>query len=118
MVFSREQFYEIVNFLEIKNVVGASNKQAMKLLCNVLALGDRKVIIQKDSDNASLVKQLKDYGFAAIEVDLSSFTLDGGGPHCLAMSYRRDFLGESRALARHLIEKAGRLDKTKLKTER
>jgi len=95
-VFSSEKVKEIVNFLEIKNVVEASKKQAMKLLCNVLALGDRKVIIQKDSDNTSLVKQLESYGFAAIEVDLSSFTLDGGGPHCLAMSYRRDFLGESR----------------------
>ena len=94
-VFSSEKVQEIVKFLKIKNVVEASKKQAMKLLCNVLALGDRKVIIQKDSDNTSLVKQLEDYGFAAIEVDLSSFTLDGGGPHCLTMSYRRDFLGES-----------------------
>jgi arginine deiminase len=96
-VFSKDKVKEIVEFLEIKNVVGASYKQATKLLCNVLALGDRKVIIQKDSDNVSLVKQLKDYGFAIIEVDLSSFTLDGGGPHCLAMSCRRDFIGEKSA---------------------
>ena len=95
-VFSSEKVKEIAEFLEIKNLVQASKMQAMKLLCNVLALGDRKVIIQKDADNASLLEQLKDYGFAAIEVDLSSFTLDGGGPHCLTMSYRRDFLGELR----------------------
>jgi N-dimethylarginine dimethylaminohydrolase len=89
--FSREQFDEIVNFLEIKNVVRANYKQAMKLLCNVLALGNRKVIMHQDGENADLVRQLGKYGYEALEVDLSSFTSDGGGPHCLAMSYRRDF---------------------------
>ncbi len=95
--FSREQFDEIVNFLEIKNVVRANCKQAMKLLCNVLALGNRKVIMHQDDDNADLVRQLEKYGYETLKVDLSSFTSDGGGPHCLAMSYRRDFLGDSGA---------------------
>ena len=95
--FSREQFDEIVDFLEIKNVVRANYNQAMKLLCNVLALGNRKVIMHQDGDNADLVRQLGKYGYEAIEVDLSSFTSDGGGPHCLAMSYRRDFLDDSGA---------------------
>ena len=95
--FSREQFDEIVNFLEIKNVVRANCKQAMKLLCNVLALGNRKVIMHQDDDNGDLVRQLEKYGYETLKVDLSSFTSDGGGPHCLAMSYRRDFLGDSGA---------------------
>jgi N-dimethylarginine dimethylaminohydrolase len=95
--FTKETFDEIVNFLEIKNVIRASYTQAMKLLCNVLALGNRKVIIHQDGDNVDLVRQLEKYGYEALQVDLSSFTSDGGGPHCLAMSYRRDFLGVSRA---------------------
>ena len=96
---SSEKLDEIVNFLEIKNVVRANHKQAMKLLCNVLALGNRKVIMHQDDDNADLVRQLEKYGYETLEVDLSSFTSDGGGPHCLTMSYRRDFLGESAAQA-------------------
>jgi N-dimethylarginine dimethylaminohydrolase len=92
---SNSQIDEIVHFLEIKNIVFGTYKQAMKLLCNVLALGNRKVIMHQDDDNVDLVRQLEKYGYETLEVDLSSFTSDGGGPHCLAMSYRRDFLSES-----------------------
>ena len=94
---SNSQIDEIVHFLELKHVIYATYKQAMRLLCNVLALGNRKVIMHQDADNVDLVRQLKEFRYEALEVDLSSFTSDGGGPHCLAMSYRRDYLGGSRA---------------------
>jgi arginine deiminase len=84
---------EIVNFLEISNVVGSTYRQAMKLLGNVVALGNRKVIIHKDPQNSDLIRQLHRLGFTALEVDVSSFAFDGGGPHCLAMPYRRDPYG-------------------------
>jgi len=81
---------EIVNFLEIDNIIRSTYSEAMKLLGNVLTLGNRKVIIHQDLANANLVSQLKVFGFTALEVDLSSFIFDGGGPHCLSMPYRRD----------------------------
>ena len=94
-VFSDSKVDEIVNFLEINNVVKGTYKQAMKLVCNVLSLGDRKLIVQRDPENAALVKQLVDLKFSPLEVDLSSFTSDGGGPHCLSMPYRREALAKS-----------------------
>lgn len=94
-VFSDGKVDEIVNFLEIKNVVKGTYKQAMKLVCNVLSLGNRKLIVQRNSENATIVKQLIDLKFSPLEVDLSSFTSDGGGPHCLSMPYRREPLARS-----------------------
>lgn len=80
----------IVNFLGINHVVHGTYRQAMKLLCNVFSLGNRRVLIHKDDDNTDLKKQLGGLGFTSIELDLSMFVLDGGGPHCLTMALRRD----------------------------
>jgi arginine deiminase len=89
-VLAPEKVDEIVNFLAIKNVVRSTYRQAINLVGNVLSLGNRKVIIHKHGENAGIVKQLAALGFAAIEVDLTMFVLDGGGPHCLTMGLRRD----------------------------
>ena len=86
------QFEEIVDFLEIKKIIHATTKQATKLLCNVVSLGGGKLIIQKDPENASIIEQLVKHDFVPLPVDLTMFTSDGGGPHCLSMPYRRDLL--------------------------
>jgi arginine deiminase len=88
---------EIVNFLEIKTVIRTTYKQAMALVGNVLSLGDRKVIVREHRENAGLIEQLVRHRFLPLPVDLSSFCLDGGGPHCLAMPYCRDLLAGSTA---------------------
>jgi N-dimethylarginine dimethylaminohydrolase len=86
------QFDEIVDFLEIKNIIHATTKQATKLLCNVVSLGNGKLIIQKDPENSTIVEQLAKHNFVSLPVDLTMFTSDGGGPHCLSMPYKRDLL--------------------------
>jgi arginine deiminase len=96
-VLSDGKVDEIVNFLEIKTIIRTTYKQAMKLVCNVVSLGNRKLIVHRDPENAGVVQQLVDRKFTPLEVDLSSFTADGGGPHCLSMPYRRDRLVQSPA---------------------
>jgi N-dimethylarginine dimethylaminohydrolase len=83
---------QIVEFLEIKHVVRASYRQATKLLCNVVTLGNGKLIMHKDPDNADLIRQLHRLGMKTIELDLSMFVLHGGGPHCLTMPLHREIL--------------------------
>lgn len=87
---SSSQFDEIVNFLEIKNIIHATPKQAVKLACNVVSLGNGKLIVQKDPENSAIVEQFIKHKFVPLPVDLTMFTSDGGGPHCLSMPYRRD----------------------------
>jgi N-dimethylarginine dimethylaminohydrolase len=62
-------------------------KQARRLGCNVLALGGRRVVTAKGC--APLDLELGRRGYRAIPVDLSEFTMCGGGVHCLTMPLRR-----------------------------
>jgi arginine deiminase len=89
-VLSPSVVEQIVKFLGIKHVVRASYRQATKLLCNVVTLGNGRLIMHKDPDNSDLIRQLRGIGINTIELDLSMFVLHGGGPHCLTMPLRRE----------------------------
>ena len=81
---------EISRFLGLKKIIPTSYHQAMHLCGNVVALGDRRVIVSSSDDyGRKLCADLRDDDFHTIELDLSQFTYDGGGPHCLTMPLRR-----------------------------
>lgn len=63
-------------------------RDAMMLGCNILALGDDKVISAKGS--AVLNARLRAEGLMVLDPELSLFTLGGGGPHCLTCPLSRE----------------------------
>ncbi len=69
--------------------VGA--EQAFTLGVNAISLGGERVISAASA--VELNGELRARGLEVIEVDLSMFTLGGGGPHCLSQALRRDRLG-------------------------
>jgi N-dimethylarginine dimethylaminohydrolase len=62
-------------------------KEARKLGCNVLALGDRRVMSTSDSPRVNAM--LGDMGLDVDVVDLSQFSRCGGGVHCLTAPLAR-----------------------------
>jgi N-dimethylarginine dimethylaminohydrolase len=62
-------------------------KEARRLGCNLLALGNQRVITAGTCSRVDA--QLAARGYRAIAVDLSEFTLCGGGVHCLTMPLQR-----------------------------
>lgn len=64
-----------------------SYKEARTLGCNVLALGDRRVVATADNDRVSAM--LRTRGYDVETLDLDQFTRCGGGVHCLTMPLAR-----------------------------
>lgn len=62
--------------------------EARGLGCNLLALGDRRVVTAGSCSRIDAA--LAGRGYRAIAVDLSEFTMCGGGAHCLTMPLARD----------------------------
>jgi len=62
-------------------------KEARRLGCNLLALGDKRVVTAGTCSRTDA--ELAGRGYRAIAVDLSEFTMCGGGVHCLTMPLRR-----------------------------
>lgn len=62
-------------------------KEARRLGCNLLSVGDQRVVTAGTCSR--LDAQLAARGYRAIAVDLSEFTLCGGGVHCLTMPLQR-----------------------------
>jgi len=81
---------EIVAWLEGKGIeiIPVSFPDTMKLGCNVMALGDDKILSTKDSKD--LNARLRALGFTVYDPDVSTFTMGGGGIHCMAQPLRRD----------------------------
>jgi N-dimethylarginine dimethylaminohydrolase len=69
------------------DLVPVAYKQARRLGCNLLALGGRRVVTAEGC--APLDAELQRRGYRAIPVNLSEFTMCGGGVHCLTMPLRR-----------------------------
>lgn len=63
-------------------------KEARRLGCNLLSLGDRRVITAGTCSRIDV--ELACRGYRAIAVDLGEFTACGGGVHCLTMPLRRE----------------------------
>ncbi|MBS1860864.1 MAG: arginine deiminase [Actinobacteria bacterium] len=69
-------------------VIEVPEEEAFTLGVNAIALGAERVLSATGA--ASLNGALRATGLTVFEVDLSMFTLGGGGPHCLAQALRRE----------------------------
>lgn len=81
---------DIVDWLRSKNieVVPVSFRDTMGLGCNVMALGNDKVL--STASSKELNGRLRALGFEVYDPDISMFIKGGGGIHCLAQPLRRD----------------------------
>jgi N-dimethylarginine dimethylaminohydrolase len=68
-----------------------SAEQAFTLGLNAISLGRDRVISAAAAEELNAM--LRARGLEVIEVDLSMFTLGGGGAHCLGQALRRERLG-------------------------
>jgi N-dimethylarginine dimethylaminohydrolase len=81
---------EIVRWLEAKGIeiLPVGFRATMALGCNVVALGDSRVL--STADSTELNAKLRALGFEVYDPDMSMFTNAGGGVHCMAQHLRRD----------------------------
>jgi N-dimethylarginine dimethylaminohydrolase len=70
------------------DLIEVSEEQAFTLGVNAISLGDERVVSAAGA--VELNAALRERGLGVIEVDLSMFTLGGGGPHCLSQALRRE----------------------------
>jgi N-dimethylarginine dimethylaminohydrolase len=82
----------IIAWLKSKKIeiVPVNYRDTMLLGCNVMALGDDKVI--STSQSKDLNARLRACGFTVYDPDVTMFTLGGGGVHCMAQALRRDLV--------------------------
>ncbi|MEM7239834.1 MAG: arginine deiminase family protein [Pseudomonadota bacterium] len=80
----------IVDWLKSKQIeiVPVPFQETMALGCNVVALGDDRVLLPAGSK--SLKAALKARGFTIYDPELGMITQGGGGVHCMCQSLRRD----------------------------
>ena len=81
---------DIVQWLEDKSIeiVPVSFKDTMALGCNVVSLGNDRVLAPSSSKD--LNERLRALGFEVFDPDMSMFLQAGGGVHCMAQSLRRE----------------------------
>lgn len=63
-------------------------RDAMSLGCNILALGDGRVVSARAS--TALNAALRAEGLTVLDPEITLFTLGGGGPHCLTCPLSRE----------------------------
>lgn len=73
------------------DLIEVSAEDAFQLGANAISLGNERVL--SASGAGSLNAAMHARGLTVEEVDLSMFTLGGGGPHCLVQALRRRRLG-------------------------
>lgn len=80
----------VVDWLKAKGIeiVAVPFQETMALGCNVVALGDDRVLLPAESK--SLKAALRARGFTIYDPELSMITQGGGGVHCMCQSLRRD----------------------------
>jgi arginine deiminase len=71
-------------------VLDTTYREVMDLSCNLLSLGDDRVISARHSTRLNAL--LRAEGIAVLDPDLRVITRGGGGAHCLTMPLRRDAL--------------------------
>ncbi|TMK75844.1 MAG: hypothetical protein E6G48_00665 [Actinobacteria bacterium] len=72
-------------------LIEVSAEDALQLGANAISLGDERVLSVAGAD--SLNASMRARGLTVEELDLSMFTLGGGGAHCLVQALRRQRLG-------------------------
>ncbi len=87
----------VVSWLNSKgiDIVPVSFRDTMAPACNVVALGDDRVL--STAASADLNAKLRALGFQVYDPDMSMFTKAGGGVHCMAQHLRRVSPGVSEA---------------------
>lgn len=80
----------ILDWLRSKKIemIEVNYRDTMALGCNVVALGDGKVL--STAQSKALNAKLRAHGFTVYDPDMTMFTMGGGGVHCMAQSLRRD----------------------------
>ncbi len=80
----------IIEWLEGKGIeiVPVSYRDTMALGCNVVALGNDKVLSTAQSKD--LNARLRAHGFTVYDPDVTMFTMGGGGVHCMCQPLRRE----------------------------
>lgn len=80
----------IVDWLRAKGIeiLPVPFKETMALGCNVVALGEDRVLLPAQSK--TLKEMLLAHGFTIYDPELSMITQGGGGVHCMCQSLRRD----------------------------
>jgi N-dimethylarginine dimethylaminohydrolase len=73
------------------DLLEVSEDQAFTLGANAISLGGERIISAAAAEELNAMMRAR--GLEVIEVDLSMFTLGGGGPHCLSQALRRERLG-------------------------
>ena len=83
----------VLGWLRAKKIelIPVSYRDTMKLGCNVVALGDDRVLSTAESKD--LNAKLGALGFTVYDPDVSMFTMGGGGVHCMCQALRRDPAG-------------------------
>jgi N-dimethylarginine dimethylaminohydrolase len=81
---------EIVDWLRSKRIeiVPVSFRETMALGCNVVALGNDRVLSTQAAPE--LNEKLRALGFTVYDPDMSQFQFAGGGVHCMCQPLRRD----------------------------
>ena len=69
-------------------IVPATFAETMALGCNVVALGNEKVL--STSDATDLNSKMRAIGLTVYDPDMTMFTHAGGGVHCMCQPLRRD----------------------------
>ncbi len=82
----------IVNWLKSKKIelIPVSFKDTMALGCNVVSLGNDRVLAPESSKD--LVAKLRANGFEVYDPDMSMFLNAGGGVHCMCQPLNRDIV--------------------------
>ncbi len=80
----------VLDWLRSKKIelVPVSYGDTMTLGCNVVALGNDRVLSTAESKD--LNAKLRAMGFTVYDPDVSMFTMGGGGVHCMCQALRRD----------------------------
>ena len=79
----------MVDWLKSKQIeiVSVPFKETMDLGCNVVALGNDRVLLPKHS--TVLKDKITTLGLEVFDPDVSMITPGGGGVHCMCQSLRR-----------------------------
>ncbi len=80
----------VLDWLRGKGIelIDVSYRDTMLLGCNVVSLGDERVI--STAQSTDLNAKLRARGFTVYDPDVTMFTLGGGGVHCMCQALSRD----------------------------
>ncbi len=81
---------DIIQWLRSMNIeiIAATFEETMALGCNVVALGNDKVLSTMGATD--LNAKMRAAGFTVYDPDMTQFTRAGGGVHCMCQPLRRD----------------------------